>query len=100
MSVSPLSKNSRSCSAVKCARRNSGAVRIAKYGSRAANASQRASGRMLLFEGHACSDNQHPRARAAGKTQFRTAGIDVVEADVEGEGHVRLDEPPRAAAVV
>src|SRR5687768_863950 len=42
--ASPLAKNSRSCPGVRLARRNLGSVRTAKYGSRAANASQRGSG--------------------------------------------------------
>ena len=38
--------------------------------------------------------------RAARELTERRAGIDRVEADVEAEREVRLDEPPRAAAVV
>ena len=46
--ASPLAKNSRSCSGVRLARRNRGSVSTAKYGSRAANASQRGRGYSTL----------------------------------------------------
>src|SRR5262245_58319035 len=48
-SASPLSKKARSCSGVRFWRRNCGEVRTAKYGSRAANRSQRGSGSFAIW---------------------------------------------------